>query len=188
MASGRGDPPTVALVGELDELCLRRVEGRWLLALFDARGDRIDVLNLDSPTANMYQAQRKTLVHGISWETENHAEGRVAQLYGGYLVPARHSTTCTLSSASGTPQRTGRTGPCSSAPTSPTKRRGAWISKPHPMRRNSPTAIRRTVRMRARIRRIWDARSAADVRTRCSKDRWSKRAWGVMARQDRGDR
>ncbi|MGH3775349.1 MAG: DUF4185 domain-containing protein [Pseudonocardiaceae bacterium] len=82
-----GNPPTVALTGELGELCLRRVEGRWLLAFFDAGGYRIDVLCLDSPTANMYEAQRKTLVHGTSWDAENHAEGRVAQLYGGYLVP-----------------------------------------------------------------------------------------------------
>ena len=45
------------------------------------------MLNLDSPTANLYQAQRETLVHGTSWGTEDHAQGRVAQLYGGYLVP-----------------------------------------------------------------------------------------------------
>lgn len=33
------------------------------------------------------QAPRETLVHGSSWDSENHAEGRVAQLYGGYLIP-----------------------------------------------------------------------------------------------------
>ncbi|HEX8759615.1 MAG TPA: DUF4185 domain-containing protein [Pseudonocardiaceae bacterium] len=82
-----GNPPTVALSGKFGELCLRRVEGRWLLALFDAGGYRIDVLSLDSPTANLYDAQRKTLVHGTAWDTEDHAQGRVAQLYGGYLVP-----------------------------------------------------------------------------------------------------
>ncbi len=82
-----GNPPTVALNGKHGELCLRRIQGRWLLAFFDAGGYRIDVLNLDSPTANLYQAPRETLVHGTSWDTENHAEGRVAQLYGGYLVP-----------------------------------------------------------------------------------------------------
>jgi D-arabinan endo alpha-(1,5)-arabinofuranosidase len=82
-----GNPPTVALSGEFGELCLRRVEGRWLLALFDADGYRIDVLSLDSPMANLYQAQRETLVHGTAWDAENHAQGRVAQLYGGYLLP-----------------------------------------------------------------------------------------------------
>ena len=82
-----GNPPTVALAGEFGELCLRRVEGRWLLALFDARGYRIDVLTLDSPTANLFHAQRQTLVHGTAWDAEDHDQGRVAQLYGGYLVP-----------------------------------------------------------------------------------------------------
>ncbi len=82
-----GNPPTVALTGEHGELCLRRIEGRWLLAFFDARGYRIDVVILDSPTANLDRAQRETLVHGTSWGTENHAQGRVAQPYGGYLVP-----------------------------------------------------------------------------------------------------
>lgn len=83
-----GAPPTLALTGAHGELCLRRVEGRWLLAFFDAGNYRIDVLSLDSPTANLYQAQRETLVHGTSWDTENHAQGRVAQLYGGYIVPS----------------------------------------------------------------------------------------------------
>ncbi len=82
-----GNPPTVALTGEFGELCLRRVQGRWLLALFDAGGYRIDVLSVGSPTANLHEAPRETLVHGTSWDTENHAQGRVAQLYGGYLVP-----------------------------------------------------------------------------------------------------
>ncbi|MGH3908684.1 MAG: DUF4185 domain-containing protein [Pseudonocardiaceae bacterium] len=82
-----GNPPTVALTGAHGELCLRRVEDRWLLAFFDAGGYRIDVVSLDSPTENLYQAQRETLVHGSSWADENHARGRVAQLYGGYIVP-----------------------------------------------------------------------------------------------------
>ena len=83
-----GNPPTLALTGALGELCLRRVQGRWLLAFFDAGHYRIDVLSLDSPTGNLYQAPRETLVHGSSWDTENHAQGQVAQLYGGYLVPS----------------------------------------------------------------------------------------------------
>lgn len=82
-----GNPPTVALTGAHGELCLRRVEGRWLLAFFDAGGYRIDVLGLTSPTANLYEARRETLLHGSSWDAEDHARGRVAQLYGGYIVP-----------------------------------------------------------------------------------------------------
>jgi len=81
------NPPTIALTGRYGELCLRRVEGRWLLTFFDAGNYRIDVLSVDSPTANLYRAPRETLLRGCSWGTEDHARGRVAQLYGGYIVP-----------------------------------------------------------------------------------------------------
>ncbi len=82
-----GNPPTVALTGEHGELCLRRVGGRWLLVFFDAGGYCIDVLILGSPTENLYEAPRETLVYGCGWGDEDHSQGRVAQLYGGYIVP-----------------------------------------------------------------------------------------------------
>ncbi|NMI01912.1 DUF4185 domain-containing protein [Pseudonocardia acidicola] len=82
-----GNPPTVALTGAYGELCLRRVANRWVLALFDAGGYRIDVLSLDAPTSDLYRSARATVLHGTSWEDEDHARGRVAQLYGGYIVP-----------------------------------------------------------------------------------------------------
>ncbi|GAA4866604.1 DUF4185 domain-containing protein [Saccharopolyspora cebuensis] len=82
-----GNPPTIALTGAYGELSLRPVGGRWLLAFFDAGNYRIDVLNLDVPTANLYAAPRATALHGTSWDAEDHAAGRVAQLYGPYVVP-----------------------------------------------------------------------------------------------------
>lgn len=82
-----GNPPTVALTGRHGELSLRRVEDRWLLVFFDAGGYRIDVLSLDAPTVNLYHAQRETVVRGCAWGAEDHARGRVAQLYGGYILP-----------------------------------------------------------------------------------------------------
>ncbi|GAA4867077.1 DUF4185 domain-containing protein [Saccharopolyspora cebuensis] len=82
-----GNPPTLVLTGAYGELCLRRVDGRWLLALFDAGNYRIDVLNLDGPTSNLYEAGRGTVLHGASWHREDHAGGHVAQLYGPYIVP-----------------------------------------------------------------------------------------------------
>ncbi|WP_233576077.1 DUF4185 domain-containing protein [Saccharopolyspora rhizosphaerae] len=82
-----GNPPTVALTGAYGELCLRRVEDRWLLALFNAGDYRMDVLNLDGPTANLYEAVRGTVLHGCAWGCEDHGAGHVAQLYGGYIVP-----------------------------------------------------------------------------------------------------
>jgi hypothetical protein len=82
-----GNPPTIALTGAYGELCLRRVGTGWLLVFFDAGNYRIDGLSLDSPTANLYEAPRETLVAGSSWDAEDHARGQVAQLYGGYIVP-----------------------------------------------------------------------------------------------------
>lgn len=82
-----GNPPTIALTGAYGELCLRRIEGRWLLVFFDAGNYRIDVLNLDHPTSNLYEAVRGTVLRGAAWHGEDHAGGHVAQLYGGYIVP-----------------------------------------------------------------------------------------------------
>lgn len=87
-----GNPATLTLPGAHGELCLRRVAGpdgalHWLLVFFDAGGYRIDALLLDAANANLYQAPRTTVLSGTAWGAEDHASGRVAQLYGGYVVP-----------------------------------------------------------------------------------------------------
>ena len=87
-----GNPPTLTVPGALGELCLRRVpdadgQRHWLLAFFDAGNYRIDTLLLDAPNADLYRAPRATVLEGTGWNTEDHASGRVAQLYGGYVVP-----------------------------------------------------------------------------------------------------
>lgn len=87
-----GRTPTEVLTGAFGEMSLRRVpdaSGRewWLLVVFDAGNYRIDAYLLDHPTANLYAAPRATLLHGCGWDDEDHAAGRVAQLYGGYTVP-----------------------------------------------------------------------------------------------------
>lgn len=82
-----GNPPTIALTGAYGELSLRRIEDRWLLAFFDAGNYRIDVMTIEGPTSNLYEAPRGTALRGVSWRGEDHAAGEVAQLYGGYLVP-----------------------------------------------------------------------------------------------------
>lgn len=87
-----GNPATLTLPGAHGELCLRRVPGpdrqqHWVLAFFDAGGYRIDVLLLNAPNANLYEAPRTTVLAGTAWDREEHANGRVAQLYGGYIVP-----------------------------------------------------------------------------------------------------
>lgn len=82
-----GLPPTIALPGAFGELSLRRVEDRWLLSVFDAGNYRIDVLDLASPLDDLHTARRTTVLDGCAWEHEDHTTGRVAQLYGGYILP-----------------------------------------------------------------------------------------------------
>jgi hypothetical protein len=54
---GWGRPPTVVLPGRFGELSLRRVEDTWVLVLFDDGNYRMDVLVLDSPTADLHTAR-----------------------------------------------------------------------------------------------------------------------------------
>jgi hypothetical protein len=42
---------------------------------------------IDSPTANLYEAPIQIPVVGASWDNEDQANGCVAQLYGGYVLP-----------------------------------------------------------------------------------------------------
>ena len=58
-----------------------------MLCVFDDGGYRMDVLALDSPTADLHRAPRATVLRGCNWPDEDHARGRVAQLYGGYILP-----------------------------------------------------------------------------------------------------
>ncbi|MBD3577567.1 MULTISPECIES: DUF4185 domain-containing protein [Streptomyces] len=82
---GWGNPPTPVLEGGFGELCLRRLDGHWLLVCFDAAQARIDALVVDRPTADLGAAYRKTLIQGAAWGEEGGAH--VAQPYGGYVVP-----------------------------------------------------------------------------------------------------
>ncbi len=87
-----GRPVTVALPGAFGELGLRRVpdddgHDRWVLVVFDAANYRMDVRVLSSPLDDLHAAPVGTVLHGVNWEDEDHDGGRVAQLYGGYIVP-----------------------------------------------------------------------------------------------------
>ena len=81
-------PATVALTGRYGELGLRKLaDGAWVLAAFDEGNYRIDVRVLDGPVADLYAARCATVLQGCAWGDEDHAAGRVAQLYGGYPLP-----------------------------------------------------------------------------------------------------
>ena len=75
------------LPGRFGELSLRRVEDRWVLVMFDDGNYRMDVMVLDSPVADLHTAPRATVLRGVGWDDEDHDAGRVAQLYGGYVLP-----------------------------------------------------------------------------------------------------
>lgn len=82
-----GSAPAFVLTGAFGEQSLRRVGDWWVLATFDAGQHRVDVRVLSSPTADMTTAPVATVIEGVDWEHEDHARGRVAQPYGGYILP-----------------------------------------------------------------------------------------------------
>ncbi|AJE81206.1 MULTISPECIES: DUF4185 domain-containing protein [Streptomyces] len=80
-----GQPATPILEGKFGELCLRPLDGKWVLTWFNAGDYRIDGIIMDTPTSNLYTAHRQTLIWGGAWGQEDDAH--VAQLYGGYIIP-----------------------------------------------------------------------------------------------------
>lgn len=72
-----GNPATPVLDGMFGELCLRRVENKWVLAWFNAGDYDITVKVFDSPTSNLYEAATFKPITGAM----------VPQLYGGYIHP-----------------------------------------------------------------------------------------------------
>lgn len=80
-----GKPATEVLTGKFGELCLRRVEDKWVLAWFNAGDYDITIKVFDGPTANLYEATTYKPIKGGAWGFED--DTTVAQLYGGYIHP-----------------------------------------------------------------------------------------------------
>jgi hypothetical protein len=80
-----GNPATVVLTGKFGEMCLRKVENKWLLSWFNAADYDITIKVFDSPTSNLYTAKTYKPIKGSSWDDQS--DTRVAQLYGGYIHP-----------------------------------------------------------------------------------------------------
>ncbi len=69
------------------ELSLRRLKtGRWILGGFLSSEYALGYRVLNSPTA-VRSAPLQRPVVGSGWDDEDHADSRVAQLYGGYILP-----------------------------------------------------------------------------------------------------
>ncbi|BBY33765.1 hypothetical protein BST33_12095 [Mycolicibacter minnesotensis] len=70
------------------ELSLRRLAPQtWVLGGFVSSRYALGYRVLDSPTAAVARVPLQLPLIGCSWADEDHARGRVAQLYGGYVLP-----------------------------------------------------------------------------------------------------
>ena len=71
------------------ELTFRRMaQGKWILGGFLASKYALGYRVVDSPVANMHTTALQTPVVGSAWgRDEDHLENKVAQLYGGYVLP-----------------------------------------------------------------------------------------------------
>jgi hypothetical protein len=69
------------------ELSLRRLEtGRWILGGFLSSEYALAYRVMNSPTAARSAPLQRPVI-GSGWDNEDHAGSRVAQLYGGYILP-----------------------------------------------------------------------------------------------------
>lgn len=80
-----GNPATVVLTGAFGEMCLRKIEGKWVLSWFNAGDYDLTIKVFDAPTSNLYTAKTYKPIKGTAWGFES--DTRVAQLYGGYIHP-----------------------------------------------------------------------------------------------------
>ena len=62
-------------------------QGKWVLGGFLASNYALGYRVVDSPVANLHTTELHIPVVGSAWTGENHSDNRVAQLYGGYVLP-----------------------------------------------------------------------------------------------------
>lgn len=70
------------------ELTFRRLgPDLWILGGFLASKYALGYRTVTSPIANMHTTEIQLPITGTGWRTEDHSASRVAQLYGGYILP-----------------------------------------------------------------------------------------------------
>jgi len=70
------------------EISLRRLDcGTWVLGGFLSSSYALGYRTITTPTADLSRIPVQRPVLGCSWEAEDHDGCRVAQLYGGYILP-----------------------------------------------------------------------------------------------------
>lgn len=77
--------PTRVLDGKVGEMCLRRIDDRWVLSYFNFADYDITVKVFDGRVGELSRAKTYKPIKGGEWGREN--GNRVAQLYGGYIHP-----------------------------------------------------------------------------------------------------
>lgn len=82
-----GDRVDPILKGKFGELCLRPVGDKWLFTCLNLDAEGIEGRVLDSPTANVQDAPAQKLIENVSWADNDPEHGKVAQCYGGYIIP-----------------------------------------------------------------------------------------------------
>jgi Domain of unknown function (DUF4185) len=76
------------------ELTLRRLDsGRWILGGFLSSAYALGYRVIASPTADLCDTDVQTPVTGTIWELQDLPNNRVAQLYGGYVLPGSRLNT-----------------------------------------------------------------------------------------------
>ncbi|MGK2883116.1 MAG: DUF4185 domain-containing protein [Mycobacterium sp.] len=86
--SGNQPTPITPEGEKWGELTLRRLGRRkWILGGFLASEYALGYRTIDSPVANVHKAPIQLPVRGTHWHTEDHSNSKVAQLYGGYVLP-----------------------------------------------------------------------------------------------------
>lgn len=78
-----GNPATQILGGKTGEMCLRRIENKWVLSWFNAGSYNITIKVFDDPTDDLSKAKTYAPVKGGFFENDS----TVNQLYGGYIHP-----------------------------------------------------------------------------------------------------
>lgn len=84
-----GEPTPITPAGETwGELSFRRLaRGSWILGGFLSSHYALGYRTVTGPTADMHRTPIQLPVKGCGWNGEDHASSRVAQLYGGYVLP-----------------------------------------------------------------------------------------------------
>jgi Domain of unknown function (DUF4185) len=87
-AWGNAATPVTPQGEKWGELTFRRMaQGKWVLGGFLASKYALGYRVVDSPVANMHTTELQIPVVGSSWSDEDHSKNKVAQLYGGYVLP-----------------------------------------------------------------------------------------------------